>query len=218
MDSSNFKFIKRFESKKLLNEVINLAIYAYFNVILKTKYVKSNMISKRENQYRDDLVEAMLKCQSECGLNYLIINSEVQEKNNVYGSLDMKIQYRHLKSINMVKEKYHTIECKRFGKNPNLNDYYHHGILDFLNGKYSMNTNFAGLICFVEQLNEYETIEILIERINNYLSKKDVSQLEKIINKNYEYVYSFNQPRNNNGEIINITHLMLDYTEIYSSN
>ena len=80
MDSSNFKFIKRFESKKLLNEVINLAIYAYFKVILKTKYVKSNMISKRENQYRDDLVEAMLKCQSECGLNYLIINSEVQEK------------------------------------------------------------------------------------------------------------------------------------------
>ena len=102
-DDSKFKYFNRFEdfdSETFLGDVINLAIHAYFEILKSKKYVKSQMKLKRENVYRDDLVEMMADMQEKYGLDNLIINCEAQEKINdcETGLLDIKVQYRNLKT------------------------------------------------------------------------------------------------------------------------
>lgn len=224
LDPSNFKFYDRFEnfdSKEYFNKIIDLAIHAYFEILNTQTYVKSEMIRKRENQYRDDFVNLMNQIQKEYGFNNLIINCEPQERReNVdeRGLLDIKIQYRNLRDIKFVNKCYHTIECKRFGKNLNINDYYENGILEFLEGKYSSNANFAGMICFIEEFKNNWSIEDIILKINEKLNENDISPLNKSPHDDYEHVYRLTTLRDYNNKNIHIIHLMLDYTSIFSNN
>ena len=224
LDSSKFKFHDRFDnfdSEEHFNKLINLAIHTYFEILNTKTYFKSEMITKRENQYRDDFVAKMLEIQEDYGFNNLIINSEAQEKkDNVKerGFLDIKIQYQNLKNI-IINKYYHTIECKRFGKDLKINDnYYKNGILEFLEGKYSSNANYAGMICFIEEFKNNWTIEDIILKINEKLNENDISSLIGTPHDNYEYVYRLTALREYNNKNINIIHLMLDYTGIFFGN
>ena len=225
LDSSNFKYYDRFDnfdSEEHFSKIINLAIYAYFKILKTKKYVKSEMISKRENEYRDDFVETMSAIQEEYGFNNLIINSESQERHEGVkerGLLDIKIQYQNLRSIHILNKYYHTIECKRFGNDLNIKkNYYENGILEFLEGKYSSNANFAGMICFIEEFKNNWSMGDIIVKINEKLKENNISSLNNKPHADYEHVYRLTTPRNYNGEDINIIHLMLDYSGIYSNN
>ena len=98
LDPSNFKYFERFDnfdSEEYFNKLINLAIQTYFKILNTKTYFKSEMIRKRENEYRDDFVDTMTALQEDYGFNNLIINSEPQERReNVKerGLLDIKIQ------------------------------------------------------------------------------------------------------------------------------
>lgn len=224
LDSSGFKFVDRFDnfdSEEYFNKIITLAIHAYFEILKSKRYVKADTIGKRENQYRDDIVETMINIQEDYGFNNLIINCEAQEKGdnlNQLGLLDIKIQYRNLRDIKFTNKYYHTIECKRFGSDLNITDYYNHGVLEFLNGKYSSNANFAGFICFVEKFRNGWVMEDIVMKINEKLRKNNLATLNPIHHDDYEYVYKLTAPRNYNNKNINLIHLMLDYSSIYFDN
>ncbi len=224
LDPSKFKYYNRFDnfdSEEYFNKIINLAIHTYFEILNTKNYVKSEMSRKRENDYRDDFVKMMIDLQEDYGFYNLIINCEPQERRDdveEIGLLDIKIQYRNLRSIKFINKCYHTIECKRFGRNLNINDYYENGILEFLEGKYSSNANFAGMICFIEEFKNNWSMEDIIVKINEKLNEKNISSLNNTHHTDYEYVYRLTTPRNYNDEDINIIHLMLDYSNIYSNN
>lgn len=224
LDPSNFKYFERFDnfdSEEYFNKLINLSIHAYFKILNTKTYVKSEMIRKRENEYRDDFVNTMSDIQKDYGFNNLIINSEAQERReNVdeRGLLDIKIQYRNLRDIKFVNKYYHTIECKRFGKDLNINDYYENGILEFVQGKYSSNANFAGMICFIEEFKSNWGIEDIMIKINEKLNENDISSLNNTPHEDYEHVYRLTALRNYNNKNIQIIHLMLDYTDIFTNN
>ncbi len=215
MKKSQFKFSDRFNSEKLLNKVINLAIDSYYIILENEKYVKNEMDTKRENQYRSDLVELMKKNKVDFGLGCLIINAETEEYNegNV-GLLDIKIQYSHFNYIDIDKN-YHTIECKRLDKNLYFTDYYKHGICEFISGKYSRNTNHAGMICFIEEFNDNHTTEIIVDKLNNYLLRKNESILQKINHECFDYIYQSTHDRMITNEKISIKHLFFDYSSIF---
>lgn len=179
------------------------------------------MIRKRENEYRDDFVETMLEIQEDCGFNNLIINCEPQERREDVeerGLLDIKIQYQTLKNIHINKY-YHTIECKRFGNDLNIKDnYYENGILEFLEGKYSRNADFAGMICFIEEFKNNWNMEKIMVKINEKLNENDIPSLNNTPHEDYEPVYKLTTLRNYNHKNIHIIHLMLDYTSIFSNN
>ena len=179
------------------------------------------MIRKRENEYRDDFVKIMNSLQEDYGFNNLIFNCEPQEiREDVKerGLLDIKIQYRNLQDIKFVNKYYHTIECKRFGNDLNINDYYENGIYEFLEGKYSSNANFAGMICFIEEFKNNWNMEDIILQINKKLNENDISPLYNTPHEEYEHVYRLTAPRDYNNKNIHIIHLMLDYTRIFSNN
>lgn len=223
MDPSKFKFIDRFEkfdSEECFNKIINLAVHTYFEILNTKSYVKSEMIRKRENEYRDDFAETMMSIQEDYGFNNLIINCEAQERRkNVKqrGLLDIKIQYQNLRNININKY-YHTIECKRFGKDFSIDDYYKNGILEFLEGKYSSNADFAGMICFIEEFRNNWGMEDIILKINGKLNENGLSSLNNTLNDDYEHVYRLTALRNYNKRNIHLIHLMLDYTDIFFNN
>ena len=224
LDSSKFKYFERFEnidSEEHFNKLINLAIRTYFEILNTKTYIKSEMIRKRENEYRDDFVETMLEIQVDYGFNNLIINCEPQERREDVeerGLLDIKIQYQTLKNIHINKY-YHTIECKRFGTDLNIKDnYYENGILEFLEGKYSRNADFAGMICFIEEFKNNWNMEKIIVKINEKLNENDISSLNNTPHEDYKVVYRLTALRNYNHKNINIIHLMLDYTSIFSNN
>lgn len=225
LDPSNFKYFERFDnfdSEEYFNKLINLAIHTYFKILNTKTYFKSEMIRKRENEYRDDFVDTMTALQEDYGFNNLIINSEPQERReNVKerGLLDIKIQYRNLRDIKIVNKYYHTIECKRFGDDLDINkNYYENGILEFLEGKYSSNANFAGMICFIEEYKNNWSMEDIILKINEKLNENDLSSLNNTPHEDYEQVYKLTALRNYNNKNIQIIHLMLDYTSIFSNN
>lgn len=224
LDSSNFKYFERFDnidSEEHFNKLINLAIHTYFEILNTKTYTKSEMIRKRENEYRDDFVETMLEIQEDHGFNNLIINCEPQERREDIeerGLLDIKIQYQTLKNIHINKY-YHTIECKRFGNDLNIKEnYYENGILEFLEGKYSSNANYAGMICFIEEYKNNWNIEDIILKINEKLNENDISSLNNTPHEDYEHVYRLTTLRDYNNKTIHIIHLMLDYTDIFSNN
>lgn len=224
LDPSNFKFNERFDnidSEEHFSKIINLAIHAHFEILNTKTYIKSEMIRKRENEYRDDFAQTMIDIQEDYGFNNLIINCEPQERReNIKqrGLLDIKIQYRNLKSIKFINQCYHTIECKRFGMDLNIKDYYENGILEFLEGKYSSNAKFAGMICFIEEFKNNLNMEDIIEKINEKLNENNLSSLNNTPHTDYRYVYRLTAPRTYNDKDINIIHLMLDYSGIYSNN
>lgn len=225
LDSSNFKYFERFDnidSEEHFNKLINLAIHTYFKILNTKTYTKSEMIRKRENEYRDDFVKTMLEIQEDYGFNNLIINCEPQERREYIeerGLLDIKIQYQNLSSIKFINKCYHTIECKRFGDDLNLkNNYYENGILEFLEGKYSRNANYAGMICFIEEFKSNWTMEDIILKINEKLKENNISTLNNNPHDDYEHVYTLTTLRGYNNKNINIIHLMLDYTCIFSNN
>ena len=215
MKKSNFKYAERFNSEKLLNKVIALAINSYYIILENKEYIKSEMEVKRENQYRSDLVELMKKNKLDFGLGCLIINAETEEYNDWdIGLLDIKIQYSHFNYIDVDKN-YHTIECKRFDKNLNFTDYYKHGICEFITGKYSKNTNHAGMICFIEEFKDNHTTEIIVNKLNNYLQRKNQAILNKINHESFEYIYQSSHDRLISNEKIHIKHLFFDYSGIF---
>ena len=224
LDPSKFKYFERFDnfdSEEYFNKIINLTIYAYFKILNTKTYVKSEMIRKRENEYRDDFANIMTAIQDDYGFNNLIINCESQERReNVKerGLLDIKIQYRNLRDIKFVNKYYHTIECKRFGKDLNINDYYENGIFEFLEGKYSSNANFAGMICFIEEFKNNWSMEDIIVKINKKLNENNIPPLNNTPHDEYEHVYRLKALRDYNNKDIHIIHLMLDYTSIFSNN
>lgn len=225
MDPSKFKYYDRFDnfdSEEHFSELIDLAIHTYFKILNTKNYFKSEMIRKRENEYRDDFVETMINIQEDYGFNNLIINCEPQERREDVeerGLLDIKIQYRNLRSIKFLNKCYHTIECKRFGEDLNINtNYYENGILEFLEGKYSSNANFAGMICFIEEFKNNWSIEDIIVKINEKLNENNIPSLNNTPHTDYEHVYRLTTPRNYNDEDISIIHLMLDYSSIYFNN
>ncbi len=224
LDSSKFKYFERFEnidSEEHFNKLINLAIHTYFEILNTKTYSKSEMIRKRENEYRDDFVDTMLEIQEVYGFNNLIINCEPQERREDVeerGLLDIKIQYQTLKNIHINKY-YHTIECKRFGNDLKIKEnYYENGILEFLEGKYSSNANYAGMICFIEEFKNNWNMDKIIIKINEKLNENNISSLNNNPHEDYEHVYTLTTLRNYNNKKIHIIHLMLDYTSIFSNN
>lgn len=224
LDSSKFKYFERFEnidSEEHFNKLINLAIHTYFEILNTKTYSKSEMIRKRENEYRDDFVDTLLEIQEVYGFNNLIINCEPQERREDVeerGLLDIKIQYQTLKNIHINKY-YHTIECKRFGNDLKIKEnYYENGILEFLEGKYSSNANYAGMICFIEEFKNNWNMDRIIIKINEKLNENNISSLNNNPHEDYEHVYTLTTLRNYNNKKIHIFHLMLDYTSIFSNN
>ena len=224
MEISDFQFSKRFDdfdSEEFFNRLIVLVIHAYLDILKTKQYVKSEMIRKRENEYRDDLVERMINLQGDFGFNELIINCEVQERIkgvDERGLLDIKIQYRNLKNARIINEFYHTIECKRFGKDLNINDYYKNGILKFINGKYSNNALYAGLICFIEEFKDDWDMDDIVVKFNEKLKEKGLAALINTPNEFYKHVYNLSLDRQFNEHNLNLIHLMFDYSDIYFDN
>ena len=224
LDSSKFKYFERFEnidSEEHFNKLINLAIHTYFEILNTKTYSKSEMIRKRENEYRDDFVDTLLEIQEDYGFNNLIINCEPQERREYVeerGLLDIKIQYQTLQNIHINKY-YHTIECKRFGNDLKIKEnYYENGILEFLEGKYSRNANYAGMICFIEEFKNNWNMDKIIIKINEKLNENNISFLNNNPHEEYEHVYTLTTLRDYNNKNIHIIHLMLDYTSIFSNN
>ena len=92
------------------------------------------------------------------------------------------------------------------------------GVLEFLDGKYSRNANFAGMICFIEEFKNNWDMGDIIVKINEKLNESNISSLKNTPHTDYEHVYRLTAPRTFNDEDINIIHLMLDYSSIYSNN
>ena len=198
-----------------------MILSTYFEILNTKTYSKSEMIRKRENEYRDDFVDTLLEIQEDYGFNNLIINCEPQERREDVeerGLLDIKIQYQTLKNIHINKY-YHTIECKRFGNDLKIKEnYYENGILEFLEGKYSSNANYAGMICFIEEFKNNWNMDKIIIKINEKLNENNISSLNNNPHDDYEHVYTLTTLRDYNNKNIHIIHLMLDYTPIFSNN
>lgn len=211
---NDFKFIKNFNFDVLLNKTLELAIYSYNNILKSKKYIINEMDQDRENIYRSDLVREMNHLRFEFGLGCVVLNKETEEdEGEGKGRLDIKVQYSRLHEFDLNDEYYHTIECKRFGENPKYKDYYEKGILEFINRKYSPNTNYAGMICFIEKIpNNLDNINEIIIKLNNYLKNKSVDTLNSFEHE-FEYCYKSKHKRINNEYMI-LTHLFFDYTNI----
>lgn len=211
-----FKLSKNFNFDSCLNKTLKLAQYSYKDILKTTHYNKSEMGSERENIYRRDLVRKMSALRFESGLGCVVLNKEAEEdEGNRKGRVDIKVQYSRLQEFDFNDEYYHTIECKRFGKKPDYRDYYENGILEFVNMKYSPNTDSAAMICFVEEIPEnLTTIAQIIEKLNNYLENKDADTL-KSIEDDFEHIYKSEHERADK-TLIALTHLFFDYTGIFA--
>ena len=91
-------------------------------------------------------------------------------------------------------------------------------VLEFLEGKYSSNANYAGMICFVEEFKSNWTMNNLILKINEKLNENGISSLNNSPHDDYEHIYKLTVLRNYNNKNIHIFHLMLDYTAIFFIN
>ena len=60
--------------------------------------------------------------------------------------------------------------------------------------------------------------EDIILKINEKLNENDLSSLNNTPHEDYEQVYKLTALRNYNNKNIQIIHLMLDYTSIFSNN
>ena len=61
-------------------------------------------------------------------------------------------------------------------------------------------------------------MEDIILKINEKLNENDISSLNNTPHEDYEHVYKLTALRNYNNKNIQIIHLMLDYTSIFSNN
>lgn len=211
---NDFKYLKNFNFDQLLKKTLELAIYSYNHILKNKQYIINEMDQDRENIYRSDLVREMSQLRFEFGLGCVMLNKEAEEdEGEGKGRLDIKVQYSRLHEFDSNDVCYHTIECKRFGKIPNYKDYYEKGILEFINSKYSPNTNSAGMICFVEKIpDKLNNINEIIEKLNNHLKNKNENIL-KTFEYEFDYIYKSKHQRTNH-EYINLTHLFFDYTKI----
>lgn len=211
---NDFKYLKNFNFDNLLNKTLELAIYSYNHILENKHYIINEMGQDRENIYRSDLVREMSRLRFEFGLGCVMLNKETEEdEGEGKGRLDIKVQYSRLHEFDPNDECYHTIECKRFGETPRYDDYYKKGILEFINMKYSPNTNRAGMICFVEKIpNNLKNINEIIEKLNNYLRNNNVNPIESFKHE-FKYAYKSKHERTNYDHIT-LTHLFFDYTSI----
>ena len=215
INSDDFKFNSNFKSKNLLLRVMDL-ILASYGEIKNTKKNVDTIIYHRENHYRNDLVKVMNDLKSLHGLSGLIINTEPQEiGDEIIGKIDIKVEYCPPTVRSFELKNYHSIECKRLDRKLDFSNCYYRGLNDFIEGKYSKNTDYAGMLYFIEEFPENHNIEKIVEKWNHYLENKKINIIKKF-EHNYDYFYySKHQRKNESGEI-NIFHLMLDYSEIYN--
>ena len=73
------------------------------------------------------------------------------------------------------------------------------------------------MICFIEEFKNNWDMGDIIVKINEKLNESNISSLKNTPHTDYEHVYRLTTPRNYNEEDINIIHLMLDYSSIYSN-
>ena len=74
------------------------------------------------------------------------------------------------------------------------------------------------MICFIEEYKNNWSMEDIILKINEKLNENDLSSLNNTPHEDYEQVYKLTALRNYNNKNIQIIHLMLDYTSIFSNN
>ena len=202
--------------KKQFKLVYRLFIYSYHE-ILKNETINDY----DEDKLRNLLVKYARKYQSKFGVSNLYITGEIgefpDETMHTPGLCDIKlIDLFSLVNDGIIDyDKNYTIECKRLDKYASKSKkYVEEGMLRYINKKYSINKNLAGMIGFVET----GVIKDIVNKINHYLNENNKIQTIKYlkylnIDITYNHTYDSEHKRENI-KSIELIHLLLDYSLI----
>lgn len=174
-----------------------------------------------ENYLRNVLVEKYLRKNKERHkIGYLGFEIEPGEISLAYktiGFLDIKVTNACSQRLTRYDESiYYAIECKRLDNcSRKIKAYVEDGILRFVIGKYSKNMPLACMIGFIEDGNPF----IIVNKINDRLMiDKKIITLQKLVNcnieKEFEQSYISKHRKQDNFGVIDLYHLMFDYTGI----
>jgi len=178
-------------------------------------------LANDENKIRDELLLNYLKnnvIRNELGITDYLFDREVPE-DNTNGRCDIKIQTQNT-FINT--NDYYIIECKRLDdKKPRGNSglnakYIQNGIMRFVNKQYSTNNSLNGMIGFVVKPFD---IPKNVNDINYLLMKKfQKSNTQNFMTnkksfQKFRYLYLSKHKINKSNKIIQLYHLMFDFSD-----
>ncbi|MBU7028381.1 MAG: hypothetical protein HXS48_15720 [Theionarchaea archaeon] len=200
--------------------VLKLLIYCYHQIIENEIFGPYKSGYQLEHRLRNVLKCYLTRNKEKYGVEFLGFEIEPGEINMTYetiGFLDIKVTNACSQELRKYDEDiYYAIECKRLDNSSKKVDaYVKNGILRFIIGKYSKNMPLACMIGFIEEGNPC----IIVNKINDRLEiDKRIITLQKLVNcdiqEKFEQSYISKHKRQNNLGIIDLYHLLFDYTGI----
>jgi hypothetical protein len=200
--------------------VLELLIYCYNQIIEKEIFGQYKSGYQLEHFLRNVLVSYLIRSKEKYGIEYLGFETEPGEINVTYktiGFLDIKVTNACSQELKKYDEGiYYAIECKRLdNSSEKIDAYVKNGILRFVIGKYSKNMPLACMIGFVEEGNPCAIVNKINDRL---VIDKKIITVQKLVNydiqKKFEQSYVSKHKRQNNLGIIDLYHLLFDYTGI----
>lgn len=202
--------------------------YCYDKILNSESYTKSEIKQiKREDYYRARLCNFLHKYSEEYGLQNLVFEKDVEETDD----FDLTIGFLDIKVINVVldlKENengeimiksnpyiYFTFECKRLDLSSNDEHYIKTGIYEFINGKYSRNMDYAGMIGFIEKGDPNTIVNKINQSLKKYTNIVTTQKMSKYDVNGFKHGYFSKHERDGSLSDISLYHLMFDYTTIF---
>jgi len=174
-----------------------------------------------ENHLRNVLVKKYLRIYKEkFGISYLgfeIESGEIDLNHITVGFIDIKVTNAGLiNSMECDEDIYYAIECKRLNKySQKITGYVEEGIYRFVDGKYSSKMPLACMIGFIEKNDPNIIVNKINIKLKDDTSIVTIQELNKYhIQDDFENSYLSKHERKNLEDIIDIYHLMFDYTSL----
>lgn len=185
---------------------VNLVIDSYKEILVKNAGIKKVWENKRRNM----LCSQMRNIKTNYGITFNIVTeSGVSDENfDDIGRIDICCYLSEL------DDQYIAFECKRFLKNDSVpsyisREYYEEGIKRFEDNIYSKNTDFGGMIAFLEEGDYCKLNKVITTELPKYSVDKNIEDISAYYNHNYVYKTVHIRKDNNN---IKLVHILLDFS------
>lgn len=197
-------------------------VECYNEILTSEVYIRSEIDKKqhkRENYYRNRLCEYLHKNSENHGLGTYFFEKECEETDSegfTVGLLDIKVLNIQKNPMVADPSLYFTFECKRLDGGTNDTQYIKTGLCEFIQGKYSRNMEYAGMIAFIEKGDS----DLIVDKITGWLEVHPyivtLKNLESYNVDGFKHSYASEHERDGILNNISIYHLIFDYTPIMS--
>lgn len=218
--SDVFKFKERFSLFNQFNRVLKLMVECYSEILTSEIYIRSEIDKKqrkRENFYRNRLCVYLHENSEIHGLGTYIFEKECEETDHngfTVGLLDIKVLNIQEDPLRVDTSLYFTFETKRLDGGGNDSQYIKTGLCEFIQGKYSRNMEYAGMIAFIEKGDP----DLMVKKIKGWLNVHPYIITLKNLGyydiDGFKHSYVSEHERDGMLNNISIYHLIFDYTSI----